>query len=136
MVMHFCVPAHHLACFFQRGSGWTQTGFPREGFGVRRCSLFILQLRILGLSDHRVQIACALLLRRARSIRSLPQDAIGRTVLTLIVFLWEANSSSYGASTWASCHTDRLRKFTGYTTVLYPPIQRRVSRYDVCKKNG
>ena len=54
---------------------------PREGFGVRRNSPFILQLRILGLSDHRVQIACALLLRRARSIRSLPQDAIGRSVV-------------------------------------------------------
>lgn len=72
-----------FVCFFhgsREGRGWTRTGFPREGFGVRRYSLFILQLCILGLSDDRVQIACALLLRRARSIRSLPQDAIARSL--------------------------------------------------------
>jgi hypothetical protein len=76
--------------------------------------LLFLQLRILGLSDDRVQIACALLLRRARSIRSLPQDsdAIGRSIV------------------------DALGKFTGYMTVPYSPIQRRVSRYDVCRTTG
>jgi hypothetical protein len=53
--------------------------------------------------------------------------------MMLIVFLWEANSSSMGVSTWtAYCHTDRLGKFTGYMTVLYSPIQPRVSRYGVC----
>lgn len=74
--------------------------------------LLFLQLRILGLSDDRVQIACPLLLRRARSIRSLPQDAIGRSIV------------------------DALRKFTGYLTVPYSPIQRRASRYDVCRTTG
>jgi hypothetical protein len=78
--VHFCVLAHLLVCFFQRVS-WTQTGFPREGFGVRRYPPFICSCAFWAFSDHQVQIACALLLRRARSIRSLPRDAIGRSVV-------------------------------------------------------
>lgn len=65
-----------------RLGGRTRTGFPREGFGVRRYSDSLLHLRILGLLDYRVQIASAIpSLRRARSIRSLLQDAIGRSVV-------------------------------------------------------
>jgi len=88
VVMHFCVPAHLLACFFQRGSG---RGRDSHEKGSESSSLlsFYLQLRILGLSDHRVQIACALLLRRARSIRSLLRMRSVAPSLTLTVFLWE-----------------------------------------------
>lgn len=116
-----------------------------------------LQLRILGLSGYQVQIACALLLRRARSIRSLPQDAIGRSVVDayslsvgskLEFVLWHEHMGvllhrllerihyAYSLRVTEGLHTDRLRKFNGCLTVLYSPVQRRVRRYSICTTTG
>lgn len=83
-----------------------------------------LQLHILGTSDYRVQIACALLLRRVRSIRSLPQDAIGRSVVdayslsvgSKVEFLWREHMEVLPHSS--------TQKIRWVLTVPYSPFQR------------
>ena len=85
---------------------------------------YSLQLHILGTSDYRVQIACALLLRRVRSIRSLPQDAIGRSVVDAyslsvgnkLDFLWREHMEVLPHSS--------TQKIRWVLTVPYSPFQR------------
>ena len=106
-VVQSCVPAHLSACFLQRVSGSTLTVFSREGFGVRRHPPFICSCAFWACLATRCRSpvlfsyegpAVFALYLRMRSVALL---------LMPIVFLWEANLSSfYGMSIWAYCYTD------------------------------